>query len=241
MSCSAQAKRLRSTFSCAARLAPERLVRSQICTCPPLAYASRADSGSHPPTPSQPHCYGRLTRPERNRISLQTYLIRALRQTLGARCVLVAPTGVAADNIGGRTYQQLLPVASRGDLNRPNIRPKGKRKDKLCKDWKGVTHAILDEMSMLGRRNLGQIDELLRCATNRDEPFGGINLILVGVRDPTASFRISPWVPATPYKQQCSPRFSSRACGRITASCHPSRTARCTIGRASASQTRPKA
>ena len=94
---------------------------------------------------------------------------------------LVAPTGVAADNIGGRTYQQLLPVASRGDLNRPNIRPKGKRKDKLCKDWKGVTHAILDEMSMLGRRNLGQIDELLRCATNRDETFGGINPILVGV------------------------------------------------------------
>ena len=113
----------------------------------------------------------------------KTYLIRALKQTLGDRCLVLAPTGVAADNIGGRTYQQLLPVPSRGnsaELNREQIRPVGKRLKDLMTDWRGVTHAIMDEMSMVGRLSLGLIDELLRAATKRGEPFGGINLILVG-------------------------------------------------------------
>lgn len=96
--------------------------------------------------------------------------------------MLLAPTGVAADNIGGRTYQQLLPVDS--DNKGTDIRPKkgGERYKRLVRDWKGVTHLILDEMSMLGRKCLGQVDDLLRCATGREtEDFGGVNIIFVGV------------------------------------------------------------
>ena len=43
---------------------------------------------------------------------------------------------------------------------------------------------IIDEMSMVGRRCFGQIDELLQQATGVKEPFGGLNLILVGYASP---------------------------------------------------------
>lgn len=47
----------------------------------------------------------------------------------------------------------------------------------LATRWHQV---IIDEMSMVGRRALGQIDEMLRQATGRNDWFGGLSLILVG-------------------------------------------------------------
>lgn len=98
--------------------------------------------------------------------------------------MLMAPTGVASDNIGGRTYHSVLHPPSKGTkqiLNRPNIRLKGESKKQLVLDFAGITHVIIDEMSMIGRRSLGYIDELMRQATgNANEKFGGLNIILVG-------------------------------------------------------------
>ena len=95
--------------------------------------------------------------------------------------MVCAPTGVAADNIGGCTYQSKIPV-SRNNIARPNIRAaQGQaRYKRLVLDWEGVEYLILNEISMVGRRSLGHIDDLLRQARNNDLPFGGINIILVG-------------------------------------------------------------
>lgn len=55
------------------------------------------------------------------------------------------------------------------------------RYKQLLHDFSGVSYVIIDEMSMVGRRSLGQIDELLKQAKGNDkEWFGGINVILVG-------------------------------------------------------------
>ena len=113
----------------------------------------------------------------------KTHLIHVLKQDFGKRCLVLAPTGVAADNIGGRTYHQVLPVPCHGDLHRAELLKPGKRCDLLQKDFHGVTHVIIDEHSMVGRRCLGQIDQLMKMANGgrwRNEPFGGISVILVG-------------------------------------------------------------
>ena len=58
----------------------------------------------------------------------KAYLIRCLKQNLGNACMVCAPTGVAASNIGGATYHSRLP-APHDDIDRASIRldEKGKR------------------------------------------------------------------------------------------------------------------
>ena len=111
----------------------------------------------------------------------KTYLIRALKQVLGSRCVVCAPTGVAADNIGGRTYHSLIPIP-RNDVNRDEVAlDKGLRLNQMQTDLHGIDYLIIDEMSMVGRRSLSHIDQLLRQAKGRaHDRFGGMSLILVG-------------------------------------------------------------
>ena len=69
----------------------------------------------------------------------KTYLVRALKHVLGDRLVVCAPTGVAADNIGGCTYQSKVPLP-RHNIDRPNIRTaQGQaRYKRLVLDWEGV-------------------------------------------------------------------------------------------------------
>ena len=97
----------------------------------------------------------------------KTFLIRALKQLLGDACIVCAPTGVAADNIGGRTYHSLLPMP-RVDIDRDDIKlSEGPRLTQMKVDLHGVTYLILDEMSMVGRRSLAHIDESDAAASQR--------------------------------------------------------------------------
>ena len=147
----------------------------------------------------------------------KTFLIRAIKQELGAACLVLAPTGVAADNIGGRTYQSVLPMPRR-DIDRDDIRPQGKAGiEKMVKALNGVTHIIIDEMSMVGRRSLGQVDFLLQCARGNKELFGGLNVILVGVRTQGLNICCRP-TDATP---QCRANMNYSHLCRIMASCRP--------------------
>ena len=116
----------------------------------------------------------------------KTYLIGALKQLLGDECKVCAPTGVAADNIGGMTYQSVLPMPGNKCLDKLDVRVQtdSEREKKLHDDLRGVRYVIIDEMSMVGRRSLGQIDELLQQAkgypTGSGPPFGGVSVLLVG-------------------------------------------------------------
>ena len=95
----------------------------------------------------------------------KTYLIKSLKQLLGDTCLVLAPTGVAADNIGGQTYQSVIPTPLK-DVLRGNIDPSPRRLASFCKAMDGIEYIIIDEMSMVGRRSLGHIDYLLREASD---------------------------------------------------------------------------
>ena len=112
----------------------------------------------------------------------KTYLIHALLQLLGDRATAVAPTGVAADNIGGQTYHSLLKLPMK-DLDNPDIFTDGKQKslNKLLRErTPKLEYILFDEMSMVGKRSLGHIDALLRAGTGSDVMFGGLNVIFLG-------------------------------------------------------------
>ena len=71
----------------------------------------------------------------------KTTLIRTLKQLLGAACMVLAPTGVAADNIGGSTYHSKIPIP-RTNIDREAIRLNGKspRLKPFVANWKPIRY-----------------------------------------------------------------------------------------------------
>ena len=113
----------------------------------------------------------------------KTHLIRALKQGLGHALMVLAPTGVAADNIGGQTYHSVLPMPFKNKrvLTWDGPKKGSDRHKRMVNELENVEWIIIDEMSMIGRRSLGLIDKMLKHGTGaHDKDFGGKNMILVG-------------------------------------------------------------
>lgn len=116
----------------------------------------------------------------------KTYLIRAICQELrrlasenGLRdpVRVLAPSGVAAWNISGRTVHSGLAIpATYGSFAKLS----GARLATLQQQWQGVHLVIIDEKSMLGQRQLARVDSRLRQMKPNDVPFGGFNIALIG-------------------------------------------------------------
>lgn len=87
---------------------------------------------------------------------------------------VLAPTGVAALNVGGQTLHsffrfpfKVIDEAALAD----------QRKNRL---WKKVKLIIIDEISMVRADMLDGIDIILRKAQDKNQPFGGCKILLVG-------------------------------------------------------------
>ncbi len=117
----------------------------------------------------------------------KTYLIRAICQELRqmARDAgqpdpirVLAPSGVAAWNIGGTTLHSALSIPATAS---PSVTPlTGTRLATLQRAWKGVVFVVIDEKSMLGLRLFSKVDARLRQLLPQDNPFGGFHVALVG-------------------------------------------------------------
>ena len=101
--------------------------------------------------------------------------------------VVLAPTGIAAINVGGSTlhsffklpFHPLLPNDSR--FSERNIRETLKYTGEKRKIIREVELIIIDEISMVRADIIDFIDKVLRIYTrNRLEPFGGKQLLFVG-------------------------------------------------------------
>ena len=92
----------------------------------------------------------------------KSHLIHALRSHLGDRCKVVAPTGVAAFNVSGTTANHLFHLPVQKGLQFVPLT--GSSLQNLQDEHAGTFYYIIDEMSMIGRRTLGMIDERLRQA-----------------------------------------------------------------------------
>lgn len=88
--------------------------------------------------------------------------------------VVLAPTGVAALNVGGQTIHSFFRFPFKIIDEAALVDQKTNRL------WKKVDLIIIDEVSMLRADILDGIDLVLRKAQDSREPFGGVRLLLVG-------------------------------------------------------------
>ena len=90
----------------------------------------------------------------------KSYLIHCLRLLLKDKVCVVAPTGVAAFNVDGNTLHSLLHLPTKGEFKDLE----GEHLIKLQQSLANMRYLIIDEMSMVGRKLFGQVDQRLRQA-----------------------------------------------------------------------------
>ena len=119
----------------------------------------------------------------------KSHVIRAIKEHLERSvsggpnkhaCMLMAPTGVAAFNIGGLTIHRALQLqVEHGRLAR-RISLGALALHDLRDLWKGVHTIIIDEVSMVSYQILKSIHSRLCEIYANDEIFGGLNVIAMG-------------------------------------------------------------
>ncbi len=100
--------------------------------------------------------------------------LRLFRQTTRKKVVVLAPTGVAALNVGGQTIHSFFGFPPR-PMNARDI-----RKRRFRKLYERMEVLVIDEVSMVRADLMDHMDRFLRLNRGNDEPFGGVQLVLVG-------------------------------------------------------------
>ena len=112
----------------------------------------------------------------------KTYVINAYVDYLRARDIepeITASTGIAATHIGGMTIHAWSGIGVKKTLDKYEL-------DKIASTeylFRRVGRAkilIIDEVSMLHAETLAMIDAVCRAIKNTSQPFGGLQVILVG-------------------------------------------------------------
>ena len=119
----------------------------------------------------------------------KTYLAKEYAKESKRNVALTATTGIAALNLGGETIHRFLGI---GILNRPE------QADKIIKRWNKIKVSstpwdkerwkmmnkldaiVIDEASMLRRDQFELIEVVLSHIKDSTQPFGGVQMILVG-------------------------------------------------------------
>lgn len=107
-------------------------------------------------------------------------LIETIDKCISKTCALIAPTGVAAKNIGGFTIHSFFNIPLDMEL------PDKNRIEKITFSeisWASIASSsvfIIDEVSMLSPGLLDSVDCVLRRFHKRDRPFGGCQMVFIG-------------------------------------------------------------
>jgi nucleoside-triphosphatase THEP1 len=127
----------------------------------------------------------------------KTTFLRRLPEITSKRHVVVAPTGVAAINAGGVTIHSFFQLSFGPQLpetaseNSPNPTFQGNRQDaaqqrfqRFSRDKirliKSIDLLVIDEISMVRADLLDAIDRTLKRFRDRNKPFGGVQLLMIG-------------------------------------------------------------
>ena len=112
----------------------------------------------------------------------KTYTINAFVQYMrdaGVEVAITASTGIAATHIGGMTIHSWSGIGIKSMLTKYDL-------DRLASNEyvvKRISRAkilVIDEVSMLSHAMLSMVDAVIREVRQNDEPFGGMQVILVG-------------------------------------------------------------
>ena len=97
----------------------------------------------------------------------------------GKNVAVTASTGIAATHIGGTTIHSWSGLGIReflSDYDRTRLR----ETDRLVKRYNATDVLVIDEVSMLHGRRLDMVNEVCKLLRASDEPFGGLQVVLVG-------------------------------------------------------------
>lgn len=105
----------------------------------------------------------------------KSHFVRTLVADTDLPQAILAPTGLAAMNIGGQTVHSFF-----GFPPRPLLGFNEKPSWFFQKAARGLKRLIVDEVSMLRADTLDAMDAHLRAARKSVKPFGGVQMLLVG-------------------------------------------------------------
>jgi len=97
----------------------------------------------------------------------------------GIDVAITASTGIAATHIGGMTIHSWSGIGARDELS-PYELDAIAGKEKLVRRLKKTKVLVIDEISMLDGRVLDMIDKVCRTLRGVGEPFGGLQVVVVG-------------------------------------------------------------
>lgn len=103
----------------------------------------------------------------------KSFIINTIKDN---KTVLVAPTGIAALNIGGATCHSFFGLP----FGLPEEHDKYKLPAKSKKVLERATRIVLDEVGMMRADYLDLIDHKLKAFFKNKKPFGGIQMVMVG-------------------------------------------------------------
>jgi ATP-dependent DNA helicase PIF1 len=92
---------------------------------------------------------------------------------------VTASTGIAASHLGGVTIHSWSGIGARDNLSAYDI-DRIEQTEHLVKRFRATKVLIIDEISMLSAKTLEMVDTSIRAGTQRNEPFGGLRVVLCG-------------------------------------------------------------
>lgn len=101
-------------------------------------------------------------------------LLQVFRNTTRKKCVVVAPTGVAALNAGGQTIHSFFGFPAKF------FAPEELKKRRDTRLYKKMEVLIIDEISMVRADMIDNIDRFLRINRDINQPFGGVQIVFFG-------------------------------------------------------------
>lgn len=118
----------------------------------------------------------------------KTTFLRELKRRSPKRMIVVAPTGVAAINAGGVTIHSFfqlpfgpyVPGSSDTVERGEKLQYTHKFNREKINIIKTIDLLVIDEISMVRADLLDAVDDMLRRYRSKNEPFGGVQLLLIG-------------------------------------------------------------
>ncbi len=115
----------------------------------------------------------------------KTTFLHGLKGNTAKRMVVTAPTGVAAINAGGVTLHSFfqlpfgpyIPGSENVQQNKQRMFSFSREKRKIIRS---LDLLVVDEISMVRADMLDSVDAVLRQQRRNDQPFGGVQLLLIG-------------------------------------------------------------
>lgn len=104
----------------------------------------------------------------------KSVLLQYFVENSGKRVVVVAPTGVAALNVGGQTIHSFFKMPFDIDLDELRV------DYKLREILRNIDTVVIDEVSMVRVDLMEAISRKLQIARKNDEPFGGVQMVMFG-------------------------------------------------------------